>query len=253
MDLSDSFSWRISPFLCFFPLFFSLPSSQPIPSFYNGVFWASQGTIGSPVLLLCKQSMFCPHRLGKSLFRFLSSFPSLGSDSFESFWLAILFGTCWGMPFLASPFLASSFLSYLGGILFCHFWKSFVIILLPCPGSPRPFLSVPWEVTRVFCFYFLFSSSVFFLSICPSLPFSLCLKGSMPIDCSWGSLLLYTLPWSLFWMLLSFLSFRILWAFLLFPHGSSVSIALGLAWIFSFWAWLVLLFWAYFIMTLFRP
>ena len=206
--------------------FFSLPSSQPVPSFYNGVFL---DVPGSPVLFFCKQSMFCPRRLGKSLYRFFSFFPSLGSDSFESLWLAILFGTCWGMPFSASPFLAYSsfpFLSYLGGILFCHFWKSFVAILLPCPGSPRPFFCLCHE--RSLAFLVFFFSCLLFIDLSQS-SFLFVLEG---ICAYWGSLLLYALPWSFFWMLLSFLGFRILWAFLLFPHGSSVSIALGLAWIF---------------------
>ena len=172
--------------------FFSLPSSQPVPSFYNGVFL---DVPGSPVLFFCKQSMFCPRRLGKSLYRFFSFFPSLGSDSFESLWLAILFGKCWGMPFSASPFLAYSsfpFLSYLGGILFCHFWKSFVAILLPCPGSPRPFFCLCHE--RSLAFLVFFFSCLLFIDLSQS-SFLFVLEG---ICAYWGSLLLYALPWSLF-------------------------------------------------------
>ena len=67
------------------------------------------------------------------------------------------------------------FLSHLGGILFCHFWKLFVIILLPCLGSPRLFLSVPWEVAGfaffafVSCFLllsFFFRAVLIFLRLC---------------------------------------------------------------------------------------
>ena len=63
--------------------------------------------------------------------------------------------------------------------------------------------------SRSFCFCFLFSSSVFFLSSCPSLPLSLYLKGSAPLDGSWGSLLLIPCRGSFFWILLC-LGFRIL-------------------------------------------
>ena len=221
--------------------FFSLLSSQPVPSFYNGVF---MGVPGFPVLFFCKQSMFCLCRLGKSLCRFLLLLPSLGSGSFESFWLAILFGTCWGMPFSASPFLAYSFLSYLGGILFCHFLKSFVAILLPCPGSPRPFCCLCHERSLVFLVFFLFLSSFY-----RSVPVFLFI-------CAWRDLrILASIYFAVvsFWDASSFSGLQDPLGLPFIPHGSSVPITLGLAWDFSFWAWLVLLSWAYFIMTLFRP
>jgi len=162
-------------FFCASFLFFSLLSSRPVPSFYNGVFL---GVPGSPVLLLCKQSMFGLCHLGKSFCRFLSLFPSLGSDSFESSWLAILFGTCWGMPFSVSSFLAYSFLSYLGGILFCHFWKSFVAILSSLSWFPEALLlSVPWKVACVSCSFLFLSSFYRSVPVFSFFFFYLCLKG----------------------------------------------------------------------------
>ena len=106
------------------------------------------------------------------------------------------------MPFSASPFLASStfpFSFLFGRNPVLPFWKSFVIILLPCPGSPRPFLSMPWEVARVlFCFCFLFSSSVFFYRAVPVFLFFFVPEG---IRAYWWFLRIlasYTLLWSSF-------------------------------------------------------
>ena len=150
----------ISSFYCV-PFFFSRcllhnPSSPFIVEFSGRLgeplvplFWSFANRVCSVLIISVSP-----------LFRFLSFFPSLGSDSFESFWLAILFGTCWGMPFSASSLLASftfPFLSYLGGILFCSFEIAFVNILLPCFGSPTPFLFVPWRVACVLLFFSCFS------------------------------------------------------------------------------------------------
>ena len=195
-------------FLCF-SLFFAALSSQPTPSIYNGVL-VFPGNRWFPCFTFLRIGHVLYLSLGKSHFRFFSFFPSFSSDSFESSWLAIFFGMCWGMPFSASPFLAVSTFPFSfpsGRNPVLPTWKPLVIILffvLPCSGSPRFFLSVPWEVagfywrSRSFCFCFLFSSSVFFLSSCPSLPLSLCLKGYAPLDGPWGSLLLIPYRGSLF-------------------------------------------------------
>ena len=145
------------------------------------------------------------------------------------------------MPFSASSFLASStfpFSFLFGRNPVLSFWKSFVIILLPCPSSLRPFLSVPWEVARaLFVFCFLFSSSVFFYRAVPVfLFFSLCLKGSAPIDGSWGSLLLILCRGPLFLLDASFsglqdplgLSFIPSWVSCIYYFGLSLNFPFGL-------------------------
>ena len=141
--------------------FFSLPSSQPILSFYSGVFWASWGTVGSPVLVFCKQSMFCPHHLGKSPFPFSLIL------SFSWFWFLqkLLVGhPLWDvLRYALLGILTSGVFYFSVSFLFGRnpvllFWNRFVIILLPCLGSPTPFLSVPWRVTCVLLFFSCFLS-----------------------------------------------------------------------------------------------
>ena len=159
------------------------------------------------------------------LFRFLSFFPSLGSDSFESFWLAILFGACWGMPFSASSLLVSftfPFLSYLGGILFCSFeivLLSFFFLVL----VPRRLFCLCHEGSLAFFCFFL----VFFLSICPGLLFLRAYWWCPRILAS------YTLLWcSLFfllWSLFPFLGFGILRAFCIILLDLVFFFLLGLA------------------------
>ena len=163
-----------------------MPSSQPIPSFYNGVCWASWGTIGSPVLLSCEQSMSCPYCLGKSLFRFFSFFPSLSSDPFESFWLAIFFGSAEVCP-SRHP----------------HFWRLLLFRFFPiwvesCSALLKSFCyhssSLSWFPDassvcamkgrlRSFVFLFSFFLSSFYRSVLVFFFFAL-------IDGAWGSLLL---------------------------------------------------------------
>ena len=67
--LSDNFLENLFFLLCSF--FFSRcllhNSSSP---FIVEFFWASWGTVGSPVLVFYKQSSFCLHHLGKSPFPF---------------------------------------------------------------------------------------------------------------------------------------------------------------------------------------
>lgn len=245
-------------FLLSFSLFSLLPSSQPIPSFYNGVFWASRGTIGSPVLLFCEQSMSCPCCLGKSLFRFFSFFPSLSSDSFESFWLAIFFGECWGMPFSASPLLAPStfpFLSYLGGILFYFFKNRLLSFFFPVL-VPRGLFCLCHEKSLAFFFTFVFLVffffSVFFLSSCPSLPFFFVPEG---IRAYWWFLRIlasYTLPWSslffsldasLFWASGSSGPFFYSLMGLLYNYfGLSLNFPSELGLTYSFWAYFTMIF-----------
>ena len=114
--------------------------------------------------------------------------------------------------------------------------------MLPCSSSPRFFLFVPWEVAGfywrlcstsacVLLLLFLIFFFCLFLSSCPSLPLSLCLKGSAPLDGSWGSWLLIPCRGSLFFWMLIRLGFKIPWAFL-FLYGSPASATLGLAWFF---------------------
>ena len=151
---------------------------------------------------------------------------------------------CWGMPFSASPFLAFSTFPFSfpsGRNPVLPNWKSLVIILffvLPCSGSPRLFLSVPWKVagfywrSRSFCFCFLFSSSVFFFK---AVLVFLCL-------CAWRDLRLLMVPEDPCFLSLAVVLFFFLDASLsglqdplglfLFLHGSLVSATLGLAWFF---------------------
>ena len=148
------------------------------------------------------------------------------------------------------------FLSHLGGILFCHFWKSFVIILLPCSSSSRLFSVCAMRGrSRSFCFCFLFSSSVFFyravlVFLCLCAWRDLCLLMVLEDPCFLSLIVIL-----FFWMLLC-LGFRIPWAFL-FLHGFPASATMGLAWFFllglTYPFGLDLFFWASFTMILFRP
>ena len=208
-DLLIVFFRKSLLFLSFFPT----PSSQPIPSFYNGVLVFS-GNRWFPCFVFLRTEHVPFLSLGKSHFPFFLFFPSFSSDLLKVSWLITFFGTCWGMPFSASPFLWQfplfPFLSHLGEILFYQLWKPLVTILffvLPCSGSPR-FSSVcamrcRWVLLAfvLFCFLFLIFFFCLFLSSCPSLPLSLCLKGSAPFDGSWGSLLFIPCHGSFFFFL----------------------------------------------------
>ena len=160
------------------------------------------------------------------------------------------------MPFSASPFLASSTFPFSfpsGRNPVLPFLKVVCYHSSSLFWFPEAFFSIcaMRSRSRSFCFCFLFSSSVFFYR---AVLVFLCL-------CAWRDLRLLMVPEDpcflslavvlfFFWILLC-LGFRILWAFLLFPHGSPVSTTLGLAWFFLLG--LTYSFWAYFTMILFRP
>ena len=158
------------------------------------------------------------------------------------------------MPFSASPLLAPSafpFLSYLGGIPSCFFkgrlLSSFFPVLVP-----RGFFCLCREKSLALFVFFLFSSflfSVFFLSSCPDLPSSLCLKGSASIDGAWGSLLLIFCRDLFFWMLF-FSGLRDPLGLSYNPFGLGLSFPSGLN---SFFLGLTYSSWAYFTMIFFRP
>ena len=106
-----------------FSLFFAALSSQPIPSFYNGVFWSSRGTVGSPVLPFCKQSTSCTHH-SVSLISIFSHYFLLSALILLKIpgWPSSL-GCAKVCPsrhpfFLHFPLFP--FLSHSGGILFCQ-------------------------------------------------------------------------------------------------------------------------------------
>ena len=96
-----------------------------------------------------------------------------------------------------------------------------------------------------FLLLFLVFFFCLFLSSCPSLPLSLCLKGSAPLDGSWGSLLLIPCRDPLFLdVSLSGLQdplgfFIPSWVSCVCYFGLSLIFPFGLD--LSFWAWLILL------------
>ena len=185
-------------FLLFFScasfLFFSLPSSRPVPSFYNGVFL---GVPGSPVSLLCKQSMFGHCHLGKSFLPFFSySFlllvlipskapgwpSSLGRaevcpSRYPHFWRIPLFRFGWN--------LVLSFLK----VLRCY---SFFPVLVP-----RGPFAVYVMRGRFALLVFFFFSCLLFTDLSQS-SFLFVLEGF------WGSLLIYIFVVVSFGMLFSF-------------------------------------------------
>ena len=258
---TDSF-FRKSLLFCVF-LFFSLPFLHNPSLPFIMEFLVFSGNRWFPCFTLLQTEHALYPSLGKSHFRFFSFFPSFSSDFFESSWLAIFFGMCWGMPFSTSPILAFfstfpfSFPSGRNPVL--PTWKPLVIILffvLPCSSSLRLFLSVPWEVagfywrSRSFCYCFLFSSSVFFFR---AVLVFLCL-------CAWKDPRLLMVPEDP-----CFLSLAVVLFFLdaslsglqdplglcFIPSWVSCICYFGLSLIFPFG--LDLFFWASFTMILFRP
>ena len=174
--------------------FFTALSSQPIPSFYNGVL-VFPGNRWFPCFTFLQTEHVLYLSLGKSHFLFFSFFPSFSSDSFESSWLAIFFGMCWGMPFSASPFFGSFHFSLFfliwaescsanlkatcyHSFFFCAslFWFPEVFFYL-CHGRSLGFTGACVLLLLFLIFFFCL-----FLSSCPSLPLSLCLKESVPLD-----------------------------------------------------------------------
>ena len=234
---SDSFFLENFFFLVFFSLFFRCFLHNPSPPFIMEF----SGLPGEPLVpLFCSfANRACPVPIVSISPFFVFSHSFLLSVLIllkASGWLSSLgrAEVCpsrhphfWRLPLFP-------FLSYLGGILLCHFWKPFVIILLPCPGSPRPFLSVPWEVARVLLLFLVFFFCLLSIDL-SSLPFSLCLKGSVLIDGSWGSLLLIFCRGPLFWMLLFSglqdplgLSFIPSWVSRIYYFGLSLNFPFGL-------------------------
>ena len=209
----------INFFFLVFLSFFAAFSSQPIPSFYNGVF----GLPGEPLVLL-----FCPFANRARPIPIISVSPVfvffiLSFFQLWFFWKFLVGHLLWDVLRYALlgiavfwQFLLFPFLSHLGGILFCQLESrllSFFFFVLPCFGSPRFFFSIcatrgRWVLLALvfFCFLFLIFFFCLFLSSYPSLPLPLCLKGSAPLDGCWGSWLFIPcrgfLIFFFFWMLL---------------------------------------------------
>ena len=226
-------------FLVFFS-FFAAFSSQPIPSFYNGVF----GLPGEPLVPL-----FCPFANRARPVPIMSVSPvSVFSHSFLLSALILLKVLGWPSSLGCAEVCPSRHPRFWH---FFHFSLFFPIWAESCSANlkaacyhsffcaslfwfPESFsvctMRGRWVLLALAFFLLLFLVFFFclFLSSCPSLPLSLCLKGSAPLDGSWGSLLLipcrgsfflfgYFLVWALgsskpFFYSLMGLLYLLLWA-----------------------------------------
>ena len=173
-------SFSLLPFLCNLPLPFIMK------------FWPSRGTIGSPVLPSCEQSLFRAYHLISPISHFSHSFllsalillkvpgwlPSSGCAK-----------VCPSRPHrLAVPLFP--FFSHLGGILFCQLESRLLPFSFLCFSVlvPRDSFCLCHERSLgffgacVLLLCFLFSFSVLFFRAVLVFLLTVCLEGSAPLD-----------------------------------------------------------------------